>query len=83
MFSVVLFGAMVVSSQPAVAQQLDAPYYEYQKRNVERWAQEDRQVNQKLADLEERFGKKLGYQKSRRRARNLRRTTNTTSQVRV
>ena len=40
------------------AQQFDAPYYDLQKKNKDAWAAEDKQINAKLAALEERFGKK-------------------------
>jgi arylsulfatase len=40
------------------AQQFDAPYYTLQKKNKDKWAAEDEQINTKLAALEEKFGKK-------------------------
>jgi len=43
---------------PAAGQQFDAPYVDARERNEQRWADEDRQIDRKLADLERRFGKK-------------------------
>jgi len=40
------------------AQQFDAPYQALEKRNKEKWAAEDKQINAKLAALEKKFGKK-------------------------
>ncbi len=40
------------------AQQSDAPYLVYEKKNKDKWAIEDNQVNEKLAALEKKFGKK-------------------------
>lgn len=40
------------------AQQFDAPYYDYQKKNKAKWAAQDKQINSKLAALEKKFGKK-------------------------
>lgn len=42
----------------ASAQQFDAPFYELKKENGEAWSKEDKTIDAKLADLEERFGKK-------------------------
>ena len=50
-------GAMLLT-ESAQAQQFDAPYYDLQKRSVEKWVQQDRQIDQKLAALEKKFGKK-------------------------
>ena len=40
------------------AAQFDAPYYELQEKNKDKWAAEDKQINAKLAALEKKFGKK-------------------------
>ena len=40
------------------AQQFDAPFMALEKRNKDKWAVEDKQINEKLAALEKRFGKK-------------------------
>ena len=40
------------------AAQFDAPYYELEKRNKAKWAEEDKQIDQKLAALNEKFGKR-------------------------
>ena len=50
--------AVAQFAQHAAAQQFDGYYYAHQQRNAETWAQEDRQVDQKLKALERRFGKK-------------------------
>ncbi len=42
----------------ALAAQFDAPYYKFLEKNKTSWAAEDRQINQKLAALEKKFGKK-------------------------
>jgi len=42
----------------ASAQQFDAPFYELKKENGEAWSEEDKTIDAKLAELEERFGKK-------------------------
>jgi len=42
----------------SLAQQFDAPYYDLQKQNKDKWAAEDKQIDAKLAELEKRFGKK-------------------------
>ena len=40
------------------AVQFDAPYYDLQEKNKDKWAAEDKQINSKLAALEKKFGKK-------------------------
>ena len=40
------------------AAQFDAPYYALEKRNKDAWAQQDKQIDEKLAALEKKFGKK-------------------------
>ena len=40
------------------AQQFDAPYYDLQEKNKDKWAAEDEQINAKLAALAKKFGKK-------------------------
>ncbi len=40
------------------AAQFDAPYYDLQEKNKDKWAAEDKQINAKLAALEKKFGKK-------------------------
>ena len=42
----------------ALAAQFDAPYYDLQKKNKDKWAAEDKQIDAKLAALEKKFGKK-------------------------
>jgi arylsulfatase len=48
----------VLCTQHAAAQQFDAPFYDYQNKNAQQWTSENRQIDQKLAELERRFGKK-------------------------
>ena len=43
---------------PAAAFQPDAPFLAYQEKNKDKWAQEDKIINDKLAALEQKFGKK-------------------------
>jgi hypothetical protein len=38
--------------------QFDAPYYEFQKLRGDEWAMEDKVIDEKLAALEKKFGKK-------------------------
>ncbi len=40
--------------------QFDAPFLDHRQRNVEQWAAEDQQIDQKLAALREPFGKRGG-----------------------
>jgi arylsulfatase len=40
------------------AAQFDAPYYDLQEKNKDKWAAEDEQIDDKLAALEKKFGKK-------------------------
>ncbi len=42
----------------ANAFQADAPFLAYQEKNKDKWAQEDKIINEKLAALEQKFGKK-------------------------
>ena len=42
----------------ADAQQFDAPYYTHAKKYGQKWAQQDEQIDAKLAALHKRFGKK-------------------------
>ncbi len=46
------------SSKRQNSPQFDAPYYGYAKKNRDKWAAEDKKINEKLAALEKRFGKK-------------------------
>ena len=46
------------SSGKSHSPQFDAPYYELQKKNKDKWATEDKKINEKLVALEKRFGKK-------------------------
>ena len=56
--SSVAVGLAVGFVGPSFAQQYDAPYLVYEKKNKDKWAAEDNQVNEKLAALEKKFGKK-------------------------
>ncbi len=42
----------------ASAGQFDAPYLEFEKRNKAAWAEQDKTIDEKLAALEKKFGKK-------------------------
>jgi arylsulfatase A-like enzyme len=50
--------AALAAAAPADAQRFDAPYYANERRNAEAWADADRRIDARLADLERRFGKK-------------------------
>ena len=54
------FLALLLMGLPfgSYAYQPDAPYLVSQKKNQTNWAAEDKQIDQKLAALEQRFGKK-------------------------
>ncbi len=54
----ILTPLVVLSASVAPAIQPDAPFMDLAKKNRDRWIQEDRQINGKLAALESRFGKK-------------------------
>jgi hypothetical protein len=41
-----------------LAQQFDAPYYEFERLHGDRWVIEDKAIDAKLAALEEKYGKK-------------------------
>ncbi|WP_294229704.1 sulfatase-like hydrolase/transferase [uncultured Shimia sp.] len=52
-----LIGAFLIGGV-ATAQQYDAPHLDFASRNAEAWAVQDQGIDQKLADLEAKFGKK-------------------------
>ena len=51
-------GAFLCVASSLFAQQSDAYYTESAKRNKNKWAGEDRQIDSKLKRLEKKFGKK-------------------------
>ncbi len=53
----IAIGLMFVGTN-GFSQQFDAPFLEYQKKNAQEWAEQDKQINEKLAALEKKFGKK-------------------------
>ncbi len=53
-----LLAALSVTAVPARAQQADAPFLALQDRQKATWAEEDKTIDEKLAALEQRFGKK-------------------------
>jgi arylsulfatase len=50
--------ALASSLATAYAFQADASFLAHQEKNKEKWAQEDKTINEKLAALEQKFGKK-------------------------
>ncbi len=50
--------ALAYPAATASAFQPDAPFLAHQEKNKAKWAQEDKVVNEKLAALEQKFGKK-------------------------
>ncbi len=59
--SIVFLSVAVVITALSIqvqAAQFDAPYYALGKKNKAKWAEEDKQIDKKLAALEKRFGKK-------------------------
>ena len=57
-FLILIVGSMLIFSMVSFAAQFDAPYYDLQEKNKDKWAAEDRQIDTKLAALEKKFGKK-------------------------
>ncbi len=53
----IAIGLMLIGTN-GFSQQFDAPFLEYQKKNAQEWAEQDKQINEKLAALEKKFGKK-------------------------
>ena len=51
--------AAAIMSVPGAAPafQPDSPFLAYQEKNKDKWAEEDKQINAKLAALEKKFGK--------------------------
>jgi arylsulfatase len=56
--TVSVLAILVGAHTTANAIEPDGPHLDYAKRNAEAWAVEDKDINAKLASLEERFGKK-------------------------
>ncbi len=56
--AVALLAALSVAAIPARAQQADAPFLVLQDRQKATWAEQDKTIDEKLAALEQRFGKK-------------------------
>jgi hypothetical protein len=50
--------AFAYSLATANAFQSDEPFLAHQEKNKDKWAQEDKIINEKLAALEQKFGKK-------------------------
>jgi arylsulfatase len=55
---IVLCGVALVIPFSSFAAQFDAPYLVLEKKNKDKWGAEDKQISEKLAALEKRFGKK-------------------------
>jgi hypothetical protein len=55
---VFMFGVVIAMPLAALAIQQDAEYYVQEKRFGEQWKAQDKQVREKLAALEKKFGKK-------------------------
>ncbi|QDG78517.1 sulfatase-like hydrolase/transferase [Labrenzia sp. PHM005] len=53
-----LLALLLTATPAALAIEPDGPHLDFAKRNAAAWASEDADINQKLAALEERFGKK-------------------------
>jgi arylsulfatase len=54
----VLGTALTAQQAPAKGPQFDAPFLALQEKNAAKWSGEDQQIEQKLAALRERFGKR-------------------------
>ena len=62
-FSTVMVGIFCAAAPPmiggpAIALEPDAAFLAHEDRNAARWAEEDATIDEKLAALEARFGKK-------------------------
>jgi len=57
-FLVFIVGSVLMFPMSSFSGQFDAPYYDLHKKNKDKWAAEDKQINAKLAALEKKFGKK-------------------------
>ena len=53
-----LVAAIMIAPGGALAFQSDASFLAFQEKNKDKWAQEDKIINEKLAALEQKFGKK-------------------------
>ena len=49
---------IITHKVPLQAAQFDAPYYALEKRNKAEWDKQDKQIDERLAALEKKFGKK-------------------------
>ncbi len=54
----VIVGLTLILPINVIAAQFDAPYYAFEQRNKANWAEQDQQIDEKLAALEKNFGKK-------------------------
>ena len=54
----VIVGFTLILPINVIAAQFDAPYYAFEQRNKANWAEQDQQIDEKLAALEKNFGKK-------------------------
>ena len=51
-FLVFIVGSVLIFPMASFAAQFDAPYYDLQEKNKDKWAAEDKQISEKLAALE-------------------------------
>ena len=58
LFLTLIIGCALIFPATSFAAQFDAPFYDLQERNKDKWVAEDKQINAKLAALEKKFGKK-------------------------
>jgi len=57
-FLTFMIGLAFIIPMAAFAGQFDAPYYDLQEKNKRKWTAEDKKIDQRLAALEKKFGKK-------------------------
>lgn len=57
-FFVLIIASLLVFPLASFSGQFDAPYYTHEKRYKDAWDKQDSQIDEKLAALEEKFGKK-------------------------
>lgn len=57
-FLIFIIGFALIFPMASFSGQFDAPYYAYEQRHKDAWEKQDKQIDDKLAALEKKFGKK-------------------------
>ena len=53
-----IVASVIIFPVASFSGQFDEPYYAYEKRHKDAWEKQDSKIDQKLAALEKKFGKK-------------------------